>query len=222
MQRDRQPRRRHDRLPPPLRINLLVLLHIHALLLRRPSRALDLLELCLARQTHKVARHAGQPGAIRPQIDFGGLAAGAGGPAGRGRGREHLGVDQIADVFEELKGEIEQTLGHGGGVEDRVLAGFGPAQELAGPGVEREESEEAERGAGLRDDAAEGEDARGAAAGRGPAEELGEFDAEGNGFGFGKGEEVEGVVEGRKERAETAGSREEPVRMEGQMVGSVV
>lgn len=200
MQRKGEPGSRHHSLRPPLRISPLVLLEsLRPLLLnRRPTSPLPLLQLRLPRQPHEIAHNPREPRAVRPDVDprrAAGLV-----PAGRQRRREDLVVGEQGDVLKGLEDEVESALRDGRGVEDAVLALLGALEELAHPGVERGEAEQAEGCAGAGEEGGEGYD------GGWPwdcggrvgcfSEALEEFGLQREGFGFEEGEQPEGVVEG--------------------------
>jgi hypothetical protein len=158
VQREREPSRRHNSLRPPLSISLLVLLQrTNTLLLSSNSvRALLLLQLRLAAQSHEIANHAREPRAVRPDVDPRGVAGLI--PAGRQRRREDFVVREQRNVLEGLEDEVEGALRESRGVQHAVLARLGALQELAQPCVERRHAQETEGRAAAGEQGGEGGD----------------------------------------------------------------
>lgn len=76
-------------------------------------------------------------------------------------------VRQQRDVLQALEEQVEGALREGRGVQHAVLAGLGALEELAEPGVERWDAEQAERRAAAGEEGGERGDGRGPGAGCG-------------------------------------------------------
>lgn len=112
-----------------------------------------------AQQAQDVAGHAHQPETGRQEPQWWGCArAGANlsipeqAPWWSGEGRrEDAKVYKVSDVLEGLVEDVGEALGEGEGPEVRIWAAMPrQGQEATEPGVEWEESGEAERGARVR------------------------------------------------------------------------
>lgn len=213
----RQPRKRNNHLTPPFRVHLVVFL-LDAHILRPALGAFLALELSLAEQAHKVAKHAAQPGTIRPQIDLASDLASAGsrsnGPASSVAPGQHAVVSEESHVLKELERHVKRALCQRSRVENLILAWLGTLKQRAHPGIHREETEKAQGSARGGEKRAHRGKARRAGIDRSDdcitLQELVETRLQRSGLGLQIGEDVEGIVDGGEECTQAAWACQKP------------